>query len=83
MNTIQSILDRGFGMVPINDLMSINYCNGEMKLIFTPAPGFTEESVYYLLEGRTCGEILSEIWDLTVQYMVAYTATIQESIKLL
>lgn len=80
MNTLEKILERGFGMISINSLMSINYCNDEMKLVFSPAPGFNEDSVYFPIEGRTIGEIYQEIYSYTNAYMAMYLDRLQSSV---
>lgn len=72
MNTLEKIVQRGFGMISINPLMSLNYCNNEMKLVFSPVPGFNEESVYFEIEGRSIGEIYQEIYSYTNAYMAMY-----------
>ena len=50
MKSIQEMLNRGFGMVPINELQSINYHDNTMFLVFAPATGFTDQSIYYEIE---------------------------------
>ena len=80
MKSIQEMLDRGFGMVPINELQSINYHDNTMFLVFAPATGFTDQSIYYEIEGRTNAEILQEIYDYTTQYMTTYLAVLLHSI---
>lgn len=81
MNTLEKIVERGWGWIAINPLMSITYCNNDMKLVFEPAPGCNDEPVYFPLEGRSIGEIYQEIYSYTSQYMYIYLDRLLTSVE--
>lgn len=60
-NCIQHILDQGFGLFSINDALSIQYCNDDMRLCITPIPGLNEEPIYMDIVSRTPSMIRDEI----------------------
>lgn len=60
-NTIQQMLDRGYGLYSINDAISVKYCNNVMHLVVTPIPALNEDPIYMEIMSRQPGQIRDEI----------------------
>lgn len=71
MNKIDSIIERGFGFVSINELISLTYHENELTVYFEPFPGLNEPT-HHLLASRTASEIMYEIHDLLYQDIIFY-----------
>lgn len=73
MKNIEDLLKRGFGLVTINDLISIRYCNDILKVKFEPLPGCTfKEGWEFPIASRTPDGILEEISDFLYQIIFTY-----------
>ena len=71
-NTIQHILDQGFGLYSINEALSIQYHHDDMNLVITPLPGLNEEPIYMPIHSRRPGEIVKEILNNSVIILNMY-----------
>lgn len=71
MKNIQELLDRGFGLLSINDCISLTYCENEMQVHFAALPG-TDDTTDILVNSRSVSGILHEIHDYFTQYIAWY-----------
>lgn len=71
MNNIQDLLDRGFGLLAINDLISITYHDNIMEVHFAALPG-QADPVTIRLASRNERDIKHEIHDYFTQEITYY-----------
>lgn len=60
MSKLDDILKRGFGVIAINDVLTLRYANGVMQLVIAPLPGFSTDPIYYDVINRERKEIAQE-----------------------
>lgn len=60
MSKLDDILKRGFGVIAINDVLTLRYANGVMQLVIAPLPGFSSDPMYYNVINREHKEIIQE-----------------------
>lgn len=60
MSKLDDIIKRGFGVIAINDVLTLRYANGVMQLVIAPLPGFSDDPMYYNVINRECKEIIRE-----------------------
>lgn len=60
MSKLDGILKRGFGVIAINDVLTLRYANGVMQLVIAPLPGFSTDPMYYNVINRESKEIIQE-----------------------
>lgn len=60
MSKLDDIIKRGFGVIAINDVLTLRYANGVMQLVIAPFPGFSTDPMYYNVINRECKEIIQE-----------------------
>lgn len=71
MNNIQDLLDRGFGLLAINDLISLTYHDNIMEVHFAALPGQVDPTTIRLAS-RTERDIKHEIHDYFTQEITYY-----------
>ena len=76
---LQSMIDRGYGLYIINELLSLKIHDDSIELCISQLPGWPEP-VFIPLESRTISGITEEVFDFTTQYMFGYLDTIQKNI---
>lgn len=73
MKNIDDLLKRGFGLVTINDLISVRLHDDIMKVKFEPLPGSQYKDGWELpIASRTQDGILEEISDYLYQLIITY-----------
>ena len=73
MKTIPEMLDRGFGLVSLNDMISLSYHDDILKVHFQPLPGGLSKEGWSLpVAARTEEGILEEISDYFYQLFITY-----------
>lgn len=73
MRTISEMLDRGFGLVSINDMISLTYHDDILKVNFQPLPGGLSKDGWSLpIAARTEDSILEEVSDYFYQLIITY-----------
>ena len=60
MSKLDYMLRRGFGVLAINEVLTLRYANGVMQLVIAPLPGFSSDPIYYEVINRECKEIIQE-----------------------
>lgn len=60
MSKLDYMLKRGFGVLAINEVLTLRYANGVMQLVISPLPGFSTDPIYYEVINRECKEISQE-----------------------
>lgn len=60
MSKLDDIIKRGFGVIAINDVLTLRYSNGVMQLVIAPLPGFSTDPMYYNVINRESKEIIQE-----------------------
>lgn len=60
MSKLDYMLKRGFGVIAINDVLTLRYANGVMQLVIAPLPGFSSDPMIYNIINRECKEIIQE-----------------------
>lgn len=76
---LQSMIDRGYGLYIINDLLSLKIHEDNIELCISELPGYPGP-VFIPIESRTISGITEEVFDFTTQYMFGYLDTIQKNI---
>ena len=71
MQNIEDLLKRGFGLVTINELISLSYHDNILIVNFEPLPGMIKP-VQRPLASRTVEDIKAEIYDYLHQYIICY-----------
>lgn len=73
MNRIEEMLKRGFGLVNINDLISVRLHDDILKVKFEPLPGSPYKDGWELpIASRTPDGIQEEISDYLYQLIITY-----------
>lgn len=72
MNNLKHILERSFGIISINEALSIKYHDNKLELCITPLPGYTDEPISFLLAERDPRLIVSEISRIVQAVMYEY-----------
>lgn len=60
MSKLDLILKRGFGVIAINEVLTLRYANGVMQLVISPLPGFSTDPMYYKVINREQKDIIQE-----------------------
>lgn len=60
MSKLDLLLKRGFGVIAINDVLTLRYANGVMQLVIAPLPGFSSDPMHYEVINRERKEIVQE-----------------------
>lgn len=60
MSKLDYMLKRGFGVLAINEVLTLRYANGVMQLVISPLPGFSSDPMIYNIINRECKEIIQE-----------------------
>lgn len=60
MSKLDLLLKRGFGVIALNDVLTLRYANGVMQLVISPLPGFSTDPMYFDVINRGCKEIIQE-----------------------
>ena len=60
MSKLDLLLKRGFGVIAINEVLTLRYANGVMQLVIAPLPGFSADPMYFDVISRECKEIIQE-----------------------
>ena len=76
---LQSMIDRGYGLYIINELLSLKIHEDNIELCISELPGYTEP-VFIPIESRTISGIKEEVFDFTTQFMCIYLRDIQRNI---
>ena len=71
MNNIQDLLDRGFGLLAINDLISLTYHDDLLEVHFAALPGYIDP-VTVKLASRNERDLKNEIHDYFTQMLSHY-----------
>lgn len=79
---LQSMIDRGYGLYIINELISLKIHDNSIELCVSELPG-SPEPVFIPLESRNISGIMEEVFDYTTQYLTSYVAYNQICIKAL
>ncbi len=80
MFTVDQMLSRGFGLVVINDLLSVRLHDDILLLCIGACPGYTTEPTYYELSSRSVSGVMHEIFDFTSQFFTQYVRKLQNDI---
>ena len=78
MTNIFNMLSRGFGLVSLNDFISLTYHDDILECHFAALPGEDPETVY--LNERTVGGIINEVHDYMTQYLINYHAALEHTL---
>lgn len=68
---LQSMIDRGYGLYIINELLSLKIHKDNIELCMSDLPGI-DEPQYIPIESRNVTGILEEAHDYITQYLAAY-----------
>lgn len=60
MSKLDNMLKRGFGVLAINEVLTLRYANGVMQLVISPLPSFSSDRMIYNIINRECKEIIQE-----------------------
>lgn len=80
MFTVQQMLDKGFGLVSINDLLSLTMHNDVLTLNIAELPGTVVQPYKVEIESRSVAGISHEVHDYVTQLMCWYHAALCEDI---
>ena len=76
---LQSMIDRGYGLYIINELLSLKIHEDNIELCISELPGYPGP-VFIPIESRTISGITEEVFDFTTQFMSIYLRDIQREI---
>ena len=76
---LQKMLERGFGLYSINELLSLKIHEDSIELCVAELPG-NPGPVYLPIYSRNIAGISNEIYDFIGQYMTIYLAKIQNDV---
>lgn len=68
---LQKMLDRGYGLYIINELLSLKIHDNSIELVIAELPDYPAP-VYIPLESRSIQGIFEEAYDFTTQYLAGY-----------
>ena len=70
---LQSMIDRGYGLYIINQLLSLKIHEDDIELCISSLPGIPDPQ-FFPLESRNITGIMEEVHDYTTQYLAGYLA---------
>lgn len=79
---LQSMIDRGYGLYIINELLSLKIHDDNIELCISELPGWPDP-VFVPIGSRTISGITEEVFDFTTQYLTGYLAYNQMGIKIM
>lgn len=79
---LQSMIDRGYGLYIINDLLSLKIHDDNIELCISELPGWPDP-VFVPIGSRTISGITEEVFDFTTQYLTGYLAYNQMGVKIM
>ena len=79
---LQSMIDRGYGLYIINELLSLKIHDDNIELCISELPG-SSDPVFIPIESRNISGITEEVFDYATQYLTSYIAYNQICIKAL